>query len=78
MSEDVPPYCAPVMTYVFACPQCRGEMVTVDHADLTQVRIGLLGMDWQCPHYRSWAQIRVREKDRGLTVERGTAPAVRT
>jgi len=77
MSEDVPPYGTRVMTYVFSCPGCHGDPVEIDHADLRQVRIGVLGMDWQCPHCRGWTQIRVREKDRGLTVEKGSAPAVR-
>ena len=65
------------MTYVFPCPYCRGKPFEVHRADLHQVRIGLLGMHWQCPDCDRWAEIRVREKDRGLTVEKGAAPAER-
>jgi hypothetical protein len=63
--------------YAFPCPTCRRGPYTVHHADLQQVRIGVLGMEWQCTECQGWTVVRVREADRGLTVEKGAAPAVR-
>ena len=64
------------MSYVFRCPHCSTAPHEVDHAELHQVAIGVLGMDWQCPDCRDWSQVRVQERNRGLTVEKGSAPAV--
>ncbi len=64
------------MSYVFRCPHCSTAPHEVDHAELHQVAIGVLGMDWQCPDCRGWSQVRVQERNRGLTVEKGSAPAV--
>jgi hypothetical protein len=63
--------------YIFRCQSCGTAPHQVDHSELHQVAIGVLGMDWQCPDCQSWTRVRVQEKDRGLTVEKGSAPAVR-
>lgn len=65
-----------MMAYVFRCTNCPSAPHQVDHAELRQVSIGVLGMDWQCPDCRGWTRLRAREKDRGLTVEKGAAPQV--
>jgi hypothetical protein len=66
-----------VMGYVFRCENCRSAPHQVDHSELHPVAIGVLGMDWQCPDCRGWTRVRVVERNRGLTVEKGSAPAVR-
>jgi hypothetical protein len=75
MSEDVPPYGSQLMSYVFSCPHCRSDTVTIDYADLRPVSPGVLGLDWHCEACHGWAL--VREFDRGLTVEKGATSAVR-
>lgn len=79
MSEDVPPYGpAPAASYVFRCPHCRRGPITIAHSDLRPVREQLLGLDWRCEGCRGWARIRVAMPLHELTVEKRSAPAVRT
>jgi hypothetical protein len=60
--------------YVFQCPHCGRNPITLDHADLLPVHDQLLGMEWQCSHCEGWARIRVAMPNRELTVEKGSAP----